>query len=140
MKNVSKRVANLIANVSEVELSTMSVEELSAIKGIGAKALEELLSWQAEYIAENTPVIEEAEDYIEPLFNVSSIEAIRTAILSNPAAEVALNTKADKDVKYVSDLFLNRKISYQSIASELNKLYADDDLLQVVVGKLASEL
>lgn len=140
MKKVSTRVANLIANVSESVLSTMSVEELSAIKGIGARAIEEIQAWQVEYIAENTPVIEEAEDYIEPLFNVASIEAIRTAILSNKAAEVALNTKADKDVKYISDLFLNRKISYQSIASELNKLYADDDLLQVVVGKLAMKL
>ena len=142
MKNVSKRVANLIANVSEVELAVMSAEELSAIKGVGVKAIEEIQAWQVEYIAENTPVVEEAAEEVveQPLFNVSSIEAIRAAILSNPAAEVALNTKAEKEVKYISDIFLNRKISYQSIAAEINKIYADDSLLQSVIGKLAMKL
>lgn len=48
MKKVSTRVANLIANVSESVLSTMSVEELSAIKGVGAKAIEEIQAWQVE--------------------------------------------------------------------------------------------
>lgn len=133
MTTLSNKITNTL-NKNNVELDallTMTQEEILAIKGIGPKALEEINLW----IESNKPTER------EPEFDVSSIEKIREHILSNKKCEEVFNSsKADRDVKEVTDMFLNRKVDYRGLANALNSLYGKDEHMAVMVGKLSVKI